>query len=139
MMETDNESSADADVDDNYQDAAMYGAPRSSGFSSRIANMRKSLREMWTLCNTLAYMSSDQRPRSVNSGTPDAHERPWRACWELCQRLYDSKDKENESLAMQWMILDLCRDFCNALYDVRQRTDEDSDSLLRVAFEMGNQ
>lgn len=35
--------------------------------------------------------------------------------------------------------LDLCRDFCQALFDIRQRKDEASDSVLRVSFELNNQ
>lgn len=35
--------------------------------------------------------------------------------------------------------LDLCRDFCQALFDVRQRRDGAADSVLRVSFELNNQ
>lgn len=34
--------------------------------------------------------------------------------------------------------LELCRDFCQALFDVRQRKDEIADSVLRVSFELNN-
>lgn len=37
------------------------------------------------------------------------------------------------------MNLDLCRDFCQALFDVRQKKDETADSVLRVSFELNNQ
>jgi hypothetical protein len=36
------------------------------------------------------------------------------------------------------MNLDLCRDFCQALFDIRQRKDETADSVLRVSFELNN-
>lgn len=32
----------------------------------------------------------------------------------------------------------MCRDFCQALFDVRQRKDETADSILRVSFELNN-
>ena len=140
MIETEAESSADADVDENYPDATMYTASQSPEFSSEVAALRTALQECWTLCNTLATLSAIQRSRMFNnSGTPDAHERAWRACWKLCQRLYDNKDKEQESLTTQRMNLDLCRDFCQSLFDVRQRQDETADSILRVSFELNNQ
>ncbi|KAI7518347.1 hypothetical protein KC316_g20463, partial [Hortaea werneckii] len=34
--------------------------------------------------------------------------------------------------------LELCRDFCQSLFDARQRGDEASDSVLRVSFELNN-
>ncbi|SPO02342.1 uncharacterized protein DNG_05015 [Cephalotrichum gorgonifer] len=135
MLETEPESSAEADVDE-YQDFMSYGAPKVTEFSSEVSALRTALQECWTLCNTLATLSSIQRARMFSSGTPDAHERAWRACWKLCQRLYDNKDREQESLTMQRMNLDLCRDFCQALFDIRQRQDEFADSILRVSFEL---
>jgi len=109
-------------------------------FSSEIAALRAALQECWTLCNTLANLSSFHRSRVFNnSGTPDAHEKAWKSCWKLCQRLYDNKDKDEESLSVQRMNLDLCRDFCQSLFDIRQRQDEIADSILRVSFELNNQ
>lgn len=139
MLETDAESSADADVDEIYSEGAAYGAPQAPEFSSEVAALRTALQECWTLCNTLATLSSIQRARMFHSGTPDAHERAWRACWKLCQRLYDNKDREQESVMTQRMNLDLCRDFCQALFDIRPRQDETADSIVRVSFEMNNQ
>lgn len=139
MLETDAESSADADVDENYPEGATFGASQPPEFSSEVAGLRAALQEMWSVCNTFATLSSIQRARMFSSGTPDAHERAWRACWKLCQRLYDNKDEEQESVATQRMNLDLCRDFCQALFDLRPRQDEIADSILRVSFEMNNQ
>jgi hypothetical protein len=33
----------------------------------------------------------------------------------------------------------LCRDFCQALFDIRQRKGDIADSVLRVSFELNNQ
>ncbi|KEY70469.1 hypothetical protein S7711_08665 [Stachybotrys chartarum IBT 7711] len=103
-----------------------------------ISALRTALQECWTLCNTLANLSSIHRARVFNSsGTPDAHEKAWKTCWKLCQRLYENQDEDPGSLNVR-MNLDLCRDFCQALFDVRQKKDETADSVLRVSFELNN-
>ncbi|POS77393.1 hypothetical protein DHEL01_v204219 [Diaporthe helianthi] len=103
-----------------------------------IRALRDALEECWTLCNTLANLSSIHRERVFNSsGTPDAHERAWKSCWKLCQKLYNSRDEAVEQLNGR-ANLDLCRDFCQSLFDVRQRKDEIGDSVLRVSFELNN-
>lgn len=73
-----------------------------------------------------------------SSGTPDAHENAWKSCWKLCQKLYTSRDDAIESFNARTN-LDLCRDFCQSLFDVRQRKEEVGDSVLRVSFELNNQ
>lgn len=73
-----------------------------------------------------------------SSGTPDAHEKAWKSCWKLCQRLYNNQDDESGSLNVT-VNLDLCRDFCQSLFDIRQKKDETADSVLRVSFELNNQ
>lgn len=106
---------------------------------SEIQALRAALEECWTLCNTLANLSSIHRERVFNSsGTPDAHEKAWKSCWKLCQKLYHSRDESAESFNVRTN-LDLCRDFCQALFEVRQRKDEIADSVLRVSFELNNQ
>ncbi|CAK7197366.1 hypothetical protein SEUCBS139899_000012 [Sporothrix eucalyptigena] len=103
-----------------------------------IGALRAALEECWTLCNTLANLSSIHRERVFNSsGTPDAHEMAWKCCWKLCQRLYHSRDEASDGFSVRTN-LDLCRDFCQALFDVRQRQDEIGDSILRVSFELNN-
>ncbi|KAL1913626.1 hypothetical protein Sste5344_000590 [Sporothrix stenoceras] len=103
-----------------------------------IGALRAALEECWTLCNTLANLSSIHRERVFNSsGTPDAHEMAWKCCWKLCQRLYHSRDEASDGFSVRTN-LDLCRDFCQALFDVRQRQDEVGDSILRVSFELNN-
>lgn len=104
-----------------------------------IRSLRTALQECWTLCNTLASLSTHHRERIFStSETPDGHEKAWKCCWKLCQRLYDNQDESDESFNFR-MNLDLCRDFCQALFDVRQRKDEIADSVLRVSFELNNQ
>lgn len=106
---------------------------------SEIKALRSALEECWTLCNTLANLSSIHRERVFNSsGTPNAHEKAWKSCWKLCKRLYQSMDDIADSFNVRTN-LDLCRDFCQALFDVRQKPDEIADSILRVSFELNNQ
>ncbi|TVY45951.1 hypothetical protein LSUB1_G000199 [Lachnellula subtilissima] len=102
-----------------------------------VSALKTALHECWTLCNTLASLSSIHRERIFSySGTGDAHEKAWKCCWKLCQKLYDSRDEDHETHVRP--TLDLCRDFCQALFDVRQRKDEVADSVLRVSFELNN-
>lgn len=106
---------------------------------NEIQTLNTALEECWTLCNTLAGLSSIHRERVFSSsGTPDAHEKAWKCCWKLCQRLYHSRDETEESYTLRTN-LDLCRDFCQALFDVRTRKDDTADSVLRVSFELNNQ
>lgn len=106
---------------------------------NEIQALKTALEECWTLCNTLASLSSIHRERVFNSsGTPDAHEKAWKSCWKLCQRLYLSRDEVTESHHGRTN-LDLCRDFCQSLFDVRTRKDDTADSVLRVSFELNNQ
>jgi hypothetical protein len=134
-IEIDEQTEAEGDDDDDY--ASQYDHfPRED---DEITALRTALQECWTLCNTLANLSSIHRSRVFHSsGTPDAHEKAWKTCWKLCQRLDDYRDDESDSLNVR-MSLDLCRDFCQALFDVRQRKDEAADSVLRVSFELNNQ
>ncbi|KAG4028601.1 hypothetical protein MFRU_020g00420 [Monilinia fructicola] len=102
-----------------------------------ILALKTALNECWTLCNTLASLSSIHRERIFSfSGSGDAHEKAWKCCWRLCKKLYDSRDEDHESHVRP--TLDLCRDFCQSLFDVRQKKDEIADSVLRVSFELNN-
>lgn len=103
-----------------------------------IAALRNALNECWTLCNTLAKLSQHHRQRMFHfsGGRGEIQEHAWRTCWRLCQRLYET---QNEDPATQIKpTLELCRDFCQALFEVRQRGDEAADSVLRVSFELNN-
>jgi hypothetical protein len=103
-----------------------------------IAALNSALDECWTLCNSLAKLSQNHRHRMFiySGGRADEQEHAWRTCWRLCQRLYESRD-ENSSAQIR-PTLELCRDFCQALFDVRQRGDDAADSVLRVSFELNN-
>jgi len=122
--------------DEEYEDD--FGSQATGGDDSEVGALRTALEECWTLCNTLANLSSHHRERVFNSsGTPDAHEKAWKSCWKLCKRLYHSRDDVSDSFNVRTN-LDLCRDFCQALFDVRQKKDDVADSILRVSFELNN-
>lgn len=95
------------------------------------------LDECWTFCNTLANLSSNHRERLFNSTSKgDMQELAWKSCWKLCRKLYEGRD---DDYALQVdPTLDLCRDFCQSLFEVRARGNEDADSVLRVSFELNN-
>src|SRR5690606_33785560 len=65
--------SHELDADDDYDDADDFPDP-TLGQDSEVKALRAALEECWTLCNTLANLSSIHRERVFNSsGTPDAH------------------------------------------------------------------
>ncbi len=129
----------EVDVEGHHNASTESVLDLSAEEDSEVRALRTALEECWTLCNTLANLSSIHRERVFNSsGTPDAHEKAWKSCWKLCQKLYHSRDEATESFNVRTN-LDLCRDFCQALFDVRQRKDEVADSVLRVSFELNNQ
>ncbi|KIW08627.1 uncharacterized protein PV09_00583 [Verruconis gallopava] len=102
-----------------------------------VASLKTALSECWTLCNTLANLSSMHRERMFSfSGSGDVQEQAWRSCWKLCQNLYESRDEDHNSQVRP--TLELCREFCQALFEARQRGDEVTDSILRVSFELNN-
>lgn len=133
--ETDQEADGEDDRDD--VEGEEYRTP--GGIEDdEIGALKMALEECWTLCNTLANLSSIHRERVFNnSGTPDAHEKAWKSCWKLCKRLYTSRDDTSDSFNVRTN-LDLCRDFCQALFDIRQRKGDIADSVLRVSFELNN-
>ncbi|KAJ6084459.1 hypothetical protein N7486_011259 [Penicillium sp. IBT 16267x] len=98
-----------------------------------INALRTALAECWTLCNTLASLSYINRERLLEGGM---EEDAWRCCWRLCQKLYDTRE---DDFALQVNpTLDLCRDFCQALFEVRSCDNDLTDSVLRVSFELNN-
>ncbi|KAF2494072.1 hypothetical protein BU16DRAFT_63959 [Lophium mytilinum] len=103
-----------------------------------VASLKNALSECWTLCNTLARLSQNHRERmfQYSGGEGEAQEQAWRSCWRLCQKLYESRNEDHASQVKP--TLELCREFCQALFEVRQRGDEASDSVLRVSFELNN-
>jgi hypothetical protein len=103
-----------------------------------VVALRNALHECWTLCNSLAKLSQQHRQRMFHysGGSGEVQEHAWRTCWKLCQRLYENRDEDPSTQISP--TLELCRDFCQALFDVRQRGDEAADSVLRVSFELNN-
>ncbi|KAI9841072.1 MAG: hypothetical protein M1838_003782 [Thelocarpon superellum] len=119
------------------EDGYEAAVPTSEKGDEEVTALKMALNECWTLCNTLAGLSSIHRERIFNvAGTGDMHEQAWKSCWKLCQKLYDSRDDDHETQVRP--TLDLCRDFCQSLFEVRQREDEVADSVLRVSFELNN-
>ncbi|KAJ5632215.1 hypothetical protein N7490_008554 [Penicillium lividum] len=108
-------------------------------FSSKeteINALRAALAECWTLCNTLASLSYINRERLLTSHEEGLQEDAWRCCWRLCQKLYDTRE---DDFGLQVNpTLDLCRDFCQALFEVRVCDSDLTDSVLRVSFELNN-
>lgn len=64
------------------------------------------------------------------------HQQAWKSCWRLCQKLYETRDEEIATQVRP--TLDLCREFCQCLFEVRRRDDDVADSVLRVSFELNN-
>ena len=112
--------------------------------ADEVAALKIALSECWTLCNTLAGLSyihrerifSDERSHFSFSAKGDMPEQAWKSCWKLCQKLYETRDEEIATQVRP--TLDLCRDFCQCLFEVRRRDDEVADSVLRVSFELNN-
>ncbi|KAL8839213.1 MAG: hypothetical protein Q9170_001819 [Blastenia crenularia] len=105
--------------------------------TNEVAALKLALSECWTLCNTLASLSHIHRERSFShTRKGDVQSQAWKSCWELCQNLYDTRDEDESSQIRP--TLDLCRDFCQCLFEVRQRENEVADSVLRVSFELNN-
>lgn len=106
------------------------------GKEAEINALRAALTECWTLCNTLSSLSYINRERLLRSHNDGIQEDAWRSCWRLCQKLYDTRDDDYWSQVIP--TLDLCRDFCQALFEVRVCDSDLTDSVLRVSFELNN-
>ncbi|KIY02406.1 uncharacterized protein Z520_02544 [Fonsecaea multimorphosa CBS 102226] len=127
---------------DETGDESQFGQRILRDAEAEISALRNALSECWTLCNTLASLSHIHRERIFNfSGRGDMQEQAWKSCWKLCQNLYDTRDNHSSqsfSHNSSRPTLDLCRDFCQALFEVRVRDNETADSVLRVSFELNN-
>ncbi|KAK8208573.1 hypothetical protein IWZ01DRAFT_347075 [Phyllosticta capitalensis] len=130
-------SDAGTDVSDLGQSQTMDQALKHLNHAEEeIKALKTALSECWTLCNTLAGLSSSHRERMFNfSGQGEQGELAWKSCWRLCQKLYETREDHANEVKPT---LELCREFCQALFDARSRSDEASDSVLRVSFELNN-
>lgn len=121
-------------IQDDLFDEAIERIQKSEG---EVAALKIALSECWTLCNTLARLSYIHRERIFSfSGKGDRQEQAWKSCWKLCQKLYETRDETTATQVRP--TLDLCRDFCQCLFEVRQRENDKADSVLRVSFELNN-
>ncbi|KAF2236033.1 hypothetical protein EV356DRAFT_498853 [Viridothelium virens] len=119
------------------QDTMTRAIENLNNAEQEIAALKTALSECWTLCNTLAGLSNMHRERMFQfEGKGGAQEQAWRSCWQLCQNLY--KTREEDHVTQVRPTLELCRDFCQALFEVRTRGDDVADSVLRVSFELNN-
>ncbi|KAI6986523.1 hypothetical protein KC360_g8486 [Hortaea werneckii] len=138
-LDRDGDEAEDPDTAGLIGDGAMNNVMQQSldNAEEEVTALRTALSECWTLCNTLATLSSTHRQRTFKfAGKQGMQEQAWRSCWRLCQQLYDYRDADHASQVIP--TLELCRDFCQSLFDARQRGDEASDSVLRVSFELNN-
>ena len=125
------------DVGDEHQATFSAAASQLQRTAEDIAALRLALSECWTLCNTLAGLSHIHRERAFrHTEKGNGREQAWKSCWKLCQRLYDTWDEEQPSQIAP--TLNLCREFCQCLFEVRQRENDLADSVLRVSFELNN-
>ncbi|KAH8597439.1 hypothetical protein B0O99DRAFT_684763 [Bisporella sp. PMI_857] len=124
-------------IPEEQREEDVFDQRRVHDSDAEVMALITALDECWTLCNTLASLSSIHRERIFSySGIGDSHELAWKCCWKLCQKLYESRDEDHD-LSVR-VTLDMCRDFCQALFEIRQRKDEFADSVLRVSFELNN-
>lgn len=102
-----------------------------------IAMMKHCLLNSWATCVSYSDLSYNHRNRVFNySGKSKIQNQAWRSCWDLCQHLYENREDDSDASLVQ--TLDLCRIFCNALFEARRIEDEVADSILRVSFELNN-
>ncbi|MCJ1309665.1 hypothetical protein MMC25_003325 [Agyrium rufum] len=123
--------------DDQFLDMTSFETPigKIEDNNDEVVALKETLNEIWTLCNRLAGLSQFHRTRIFSqTSTGDKHGVAWKSCWRLCQQLYDGRDKNFATDVRP--TLDLCRDFCQSLFLVRQRSNDATDSVLRVSFEL---
>lgn len=133
----DHERSNDEETPSEAQEEFPRYQQLSGEQQAQIDALRTALGECWTLCNTLASLSSNHRTHIfAYRGKSQVQEYAWRSCWRLCQNLYDNRDEDHTGMILP--TLEMCRDFCQALFEARQRGNEAADSVLRVSFELNN-
>lgn len=142
IREGDDDTRTDHDITDVSADEleiAVRERLQARKLENEIQVLEDALGECWTFCNTMQSLSNRHRDRMFldsRSSKGNMHEKAWKTCWKLCQNLYEAKDVHG-GLGTK-TTLSLCREFCQALFDVRIRKDDTADSVLRVSFELNN-
>ncbi|OAQ99851.1 hypothetical protein LLEC1_05183 [Akanthomyces lecanii] len=127
------------DDDDLYSDGeGLFGRAQLRGQHNEIERLKLLFSAAWTCCLEFGSYNNRRRKRDLNSSSiSDTHVYAWQTCWKLCERLYNDETSDKDSLNIRDG-LGLCRKFCQALFELRPRNDEQSDSVLRVNFELNN-
>ncbi|KAM0667511.1 hypothetical protein ACQRIU_003376 [Beauveria bassiana] len=127
------------DDDDLYSDGeGLFGRAQLRGQHNEIERLNLLFNTAWTCCLEFGSYNTRRRKRDLNSSSvSDTHVYAWQTCWKLCERLKNDESSEKDSLNVRDG-LNLCRKFCQALFELRPRKDEVFDSMLRVIFELNN-
>ncbi|RAH49512.1 uncharacterized protein BO95DRAFT_439440 [Aspergillus brunneoviolaceus CBS 621.78] len=99
-----------------------------------IDALTAALAECWALCNSLAVLGTLHGER--HGSYVNTQDKTRKLCWRLCQELYVSQNDYHSSKINP--TLDICHDFCQTLFEVREKENEVTDSILRVSFELNN-
>lgn len=139
LSEIEEQTEAESD-DDGYSDGErLFGRAQLRGRHNEIERLKLLFNTAWACCLEFGSYNSRRKRRDLGSPSDtDTHVYAWQTCWKLCERLYNDETSDKDSLNVRDG-LNLCRKFCQALFDLRPRDDEVLDSILRVSFEMNNQ
>ncbi|OAA49698.1 hypothetical protein ISF_09401 [Cordyceps fumosorosea ARSEF 2679] len=129
----------DDDDDDLYSDGeGLFGRAQLSGQHNEIERLKLLFNTAWACCLEFGSYNARRKKRDLGSSSvSDTHVYAWQTCWKLCERLYNDETSDKDSLNVRDG-LNLCRKFCQALFELRPRKDENFDSTLRVSFELNN-
>ncbi|KAJ8612298.1 hypothetical protein MRB53_037508 [Persea americana] len=96
---------------------------------------KATLDSCWTTCRMFASISSSYQDSLFRRYEEPAIQRQaWHSCWALCQHLYDQHSDAKRMSASS--TLDLCRDFCLALFKTRHATQEPD--VLKISFDLNS-
>ncbi len=140
FLEIEEQTEAEGDDDDLYSDGeGLFGRAQLRGQHNEIERLKLLFNTAWNCCLEFGSYNTRRRKRDLSSSSvSDTHVYAWQTCWKLCERLYNDETSDKDSLNIRDG-LNLCRKFCQALFELRPRKDEIFDSMLRVTFELNNQ